>query len=166
MSIFAKARPAGLVMGTVLLFLGLTACSSDDSSEKGSSSGGSSSGNTSSSSGGSSSGGGDGCSGEITSCTMGSLSDAQTSDMCSLILTTLDDPPGTKYECEQGPQQGLYLVVNTKEQCVATKAPASCKVTVGTLVNCHKEAKKDACAAFADTGSCSAVFSADSGCGG
>ena len=156
----AKARPSGLVMGTVLLFLGLTACSGEDGSGTGSSSSGSSSGGSSSSSGGSSGG----CSSDVTSCGLGSLSDAQTADMCNLFLTSIDDPPGTKYVCNDGPQQGLYLTVNAKEQCIASKAPASCKLTVGALVQCYKDAKKDACAAFA--GSCSGFFSKDNGCSG
>lgn len=155
-------------------FFFLVACSGSDSNggssgtTSGSSSGGSSSGSTSSSSSSSSSSGsgGAGCSGEITTCQVGTLSTKQLDDMCSLLLASIDDPPGTKLECTSGDKKGLFITVNSKEQCVSQPPPASCKVTVGQLIDCYKAAKKDACGAFADTGACGKLFSPESGCSG
>jgi len=172
-------RPLSFVSLLALVPLLTLACSSSDdrgsssssSGSSGSSSGASSGGNTSSSgntsSGGASSSGNAGsCTGDVTACTMGSLSDAQMTDTCSLILSAIDSPAGTKFECKEGPQNGLYLTVNSKEQCVAQRPPASCKVKVGELVDCYKSAKKDACAAFAENGACAPLFSPSSGCSG
>ena len=165
---FARASALGIAS-----FFFLAACSGSDSdggsngsSSGGSSSGGSSSGGATSSSSSSSSGGGGGCSGEITSCSVGSLSSKQLADMCSLLLASIDDPPGTKLECTAGDKKGLFLTVNSKEQCVAQPPPSTCKVTVGQLIDCYKAAKKDACGAFEDDGACGKLFSADSGCSG
>ena len=139
--------------------------SSGASSSGASSSSGSSGASSSSGSSGSSSGGAGSCSGEITACGMGTLNTTQQGDMCSLILASIDAPAGTKFECkDDGPNSGLFITVNTKEQCVAAKAPAGCKVTVGQLVECYKSAKKDACGAFADAGACAPLFASDSGC--
>ena len=85
--------------------------------------------------------------------------------MCSLILTSIDVPAGTKFECKDGEKSGLFLTVNTQDQCVAQRAPASCTVKVSALIECYKSAKKDACAAFADDGACGTVFSTK-GCTG
>ena len=170
---FARASALGIAS-----FFFLAACSGSDSdggsngsSSGGSSSGGSSSGGATSSSSSSSSssgggGGGGGCSGEITSCSVGSLSSKQLADMCSLLLASIDDPPGTKLECTAGDKKGLFLTVNSKEQCVAQPPPSTCKVTVGQLIDCYKAAKKDACSAFEDDGACGKLFSAESGCSG
>ncbi len=140
----------------LLAVVTLAACSDSTSTP---SSGGSSSGASSSS--GSSSGATGSCSGEITACGMGTLNGTQQGDMCSLILASIDAPAGTKFECKDN---GLFLTVSSKEQCVAAKAPAGCKVTVGQLVDCFKSAKKDACGAFGNTGACAPVFATDSGC--
>jgi len=147
------------------LLASIAACSSDNSSSS-SSSGGSSSSSGSSSGGSSSSSGGQAgaCTGDITGCTVGSLSSKQNEDMCSLITTTIDDPPGTKYECKTGPKSGLFLTVNSKDQCIQSKPPATCKVKVSELIACYKAAKKDACAAFDDQGACGPLFSPSSGC--
>lgn len=175
-------RPLSFVSLLALVPLLTLACSSSDDrgssssssgssgSSSGASSGASSGGNTSSSgntsSGASSSGNAGTCTGDVSACTMGSLSDAQMTDTCSLILSAIDSPAGTKFECKEGPQNGLYLTVNSKEQCVAQRPPASCKVKVGELVDCYKSAKKDACAAFAENGACAPLFSPSSGCSG
>lgn len=140
------------------IVLAVPACSDDESSTNGSPSG------TTPSGGGGSSGGGS-CSGAIASCKMGTLSDAQQQDMCSLVLTSIDSPAGTKFECKEGPNEGLFLTLSSQEECVASKAPASCTVTVGTLIECYKGAKNDACAAFGEKGACAPLFATDSGCG-
>lgn len=164
---FARACALGIAS-----FFFLAACSGSDSgggsngsSSGGSSSGGSSSGGATSSSSGSSGEAG-ACSGEITSCPVGTLSSKQMADMCSLLLASIDDPPGTKFECTSGENKGLYLTVNSKEQCAAQPPPSTCKVTVGQLIDCYKAAKKDACGAFEDDGACAKLFSPDSGCSG
>ena len=93
---------------------------------------------------------------------MGSLSDAQAADMCSLFVAAIDVPAGTKFECDEGPNKGLFITVNTKEQCVQQRPPKGCTVTVGAMVDCFKAAKNDACAAF--DGACSLLFDQSNGC--
>lgn len=106
-----------------------------------------------------------GCTGDITNCTLGSLSSKQHDDMCALIAKTLDDTPGTKYECEEGPHEGLYLEVQSKETCMATPlAKATCEVTVGQTIDCYKAARKDTCEALSESGACSFLFDTSSGC--
>lgn len=165
-----------IALATFLVTVVCTACSGDDSKGASSSSGASGTNGTGGTSGTSGTSGTDGgtsdskstgsCKGEITDCAVGSLSDAQASDMCSLLLAAIDSPAGTKYECTSGPKSGLFITVNSKEQCVAQRAPASCKVTVGQLIACFKGAKKDACDAFSDSGPCSLLFDPASGCSG
>ena len=152
------------VRSSVLLLaaLAVQACSSSDSST---SSSGGTSGTAQSSSGTSgttSSGGGGGtCTGDIANCPLGTLSSAQQNDMCSILDAAIDDPPGTKLAC---PSPDQFLVVNSKEQCVAQPAKASCKVTVTQLVGCFTAAKKNACAAFATGGACAPLFDPSTGC--
>ena len=158
------ARPFGFAASVVVIICGLVACSSDDdkddtTSSSGSSSNGSNNGSNNGSSGAKASGG---CTGEITSCAMGTLSDAQMADMCSLFLAAIDVPPGTKFECGEGPNKGLFITMNTKEQCTQQRPPAACTVTVGAMVDCFKAAKADACAAF--DGACSILFDKSNGC--
>lgn len=106
-----------------------------------------------------------GCTGDITNCTLGSLSSKQHDDMCALISTTLDDAPGTKYECEEGPNEGLYIELYSKETCLATPpAKATCKITVGQTIDCYKAARKDACEALSESGACSFFFDSLSDC--
>jgi hypothetical protein len=93
---------------------------------------------------------------------MGSLSDDQTADMCSLILTSIDVPAGTKFECKEGANEGLFITVSSKEQCVQQRPPKTCSVTVGALVACYKAVKKDACAAF--DAECKVLLDENSGC--
>jgi hypothetical protein len=93
---------------------------------------------------------------------MGSLSSAQAADVCSLVLNTIDAPAGTKYECNEGEHSGVSLTVNTKEQCLASLPPKTCTLKVGTLVDCYKAVKKDACAAF--DAECSFLFDSSNGC--
>jgi hypothetical protein len=146
-----RAWPFGLA-ATVLVLSTLTGCSDSDKSEKEDSTPGSSSGNNGSS-----------CSGEVTACSLGSLDDAQFSNVCSLMLTSIDAPAGTKYECkEPGPHQTVALTVNTKEQCVQQRPPKTCSVTVAKLIDCYKAAKNDACEAF--DGACSFLFDKSTGC--
>jgi hypothetical protein len=86
------------------------------------------------------------------------LNGAQQSDMCSVTLAAIDAQAGVKYECNTGPQSGLTLTVNTKDQCLANKAPAACDITVQQLIDCYKAAKTDACSAFAPTAACGPIF--------
>ncbi|MCW5832429.1 MAG: hypothetical protein KIS78_08325 [Labilithrix sp.] len=153
------SKPLRLAAGAIFVVWGLAACSGDDDSGGGSSSGGSSSGG--SSSGGSSSGGGS-CSGDITQCSMGSLSEEQSGDVCALILTSIDTPAGTKFECKEGSNEGLFIGVSSREECVQQRPPASCTLTVGTLIECYKAAKNDACAAF--DGACKPLLDPSNGC--
>ena len=155
------------VRSSVLLLaaLAVQACSSSDSST---SSSGGTSGATSSSSGGSSgsssstsSSGGGTCTGDIANCPIGTLSTAQQNDMCSILDAAIDDPPGTKLAC---PSPDRFIVVNSKEQCIAQPAKASCKVTVTQIVGCFTAAKKNACAAFATGGACAPLFDPSTGC--
>lgn len=97
-------RPLSFVSLLALVPLLTLACSSSDdggsssssSGSSGASSGASSGGNTSSgnttSSGAGSSGNAGTCTGDVSACTMGSLSDAQMTDTCSLILSAIDSP--------------------------------------------------------------------------
>ncbi len=146
----------------LLAALAVQACSSSDSST--SSSSGGTSGTTrnggSSGSSGSSSGGGT-CTGDIANCPIGTLSTAQQNDMCSILAAAIDDPPGTKLAC---PSPDQFIVVNSKEQCIAQPAKASCKVTVTQLVGCFTAAKKSACVAFATGGACAPLFDPSTGC--
>jgi hypothetical protein len=148
-------------------FAVLVACSNEDPPSS-SSSGSSGASSSSSSSGGTSSGStgerGGSCTGEITACAMGTLSDRQQDDMCSLILASIDASPGTKFECKEGEQEGLFLTVSSKTECVASKAPSGCKLTVGQLVQCYKAASKDACASFAEGGACAPLFDPGQNC--
>ncbi len=145
------------VRSSVLLLaaLAVQACSSSDSST---SSSGGTSGTTSSSGGG---GGGGTCTGDIANCPIGTLSKTQQNDMCSILDAAIDDPPGTKLAC---PSPDQFIVVNSKEQCIAQPAKASCKVTVTQLVGCFTAAKKNACAAFATGGACAPLFDPSTGC--
>ncbi len=154
------------VRSSVLLLaaLAVQACSSNDSST---SSSGGTSGTTSSGGGGSSSsssgssGGGGTCTGDIANCPIGTLSKAQQNDMCSILDAAIDDPPGTKLAC---PSPDQFIVVNSKEQCIAQPAKASCKVTVTQFVGCFTAAKKNACAALATGGACAPLFDPSTGC--
>lgn len=103
-----------------------------------------------------------GCSGDVTDCAMGALSAEQYENACSTILAAIDSPAGSKFECTDGPNEGLYLTVNSAAQCAASRPPSTCKVKVGQLIDCYKAAKKDACAAFDDE--CTALFDPNSGC--
>lgn len=106
-----------------------------------------------------------GCTGDITNCTLGSLSSKQYDDMCALVAKTIDDAPGTKYECEEGPNQGLYMELYSKEACMEGPSPKStCKVTVGQTIDCYKAAQKDACGAFSESGACGFFFDSSNGC--
>ena len=145
------------------------------SSSSGSSSSGTSGATSSSSSGGSSgatsssgtSGSNPGsCSGDITACTLGSLSDTQRNDMCTVTLAAIDAPSGTKYECTSGPNSGLNLTINSKATCEAQKYPASCAITVQQLLDCYKGAKTDACTALDAQGVCGKVFAQSKACAG
>ena len=102
---------------------------------------------------------GEGCTGDITNCALGTLSDAQRGDVCNLTLAAIDSPSGATFECKSGPAQGRSLSVNDKSTCVAQTYTASCSVKVSTLLNCYKAAKSDACTALGDEGACSAVAS-------
>jgi hypothetical protein len=151
---------------SILVALVLTSvvagCSSSDSSDGKSSSSGGSSGSSSGSSGTSGNNGG-GCTGDIANCAVGTLSDAQQDDMCSILAAAIDDPPGTKLECTEG-GNNQYIVVNSKADCVAQHAKPTCKVTVTQLVGCFKAAKKDACGAFGNDGACKILFDPTTGC--
>jgi hypothetical protein len=150
----------------VFALVTVTACSSSDSTGSSSGSSGSSSGTTSSSGGSSGSSSGDtggSCSGDIANCGLGTLSPAQQNDMCSILAAAVDDPPGTKFECNQG-GENHFISVNSKQDCIAKPAPKSCKVTTTQLVACFKAAKKDACPAFAPNGACAILFDPASGC--
>ena len=92
----------------------------------------------------------------------GSLSDDQAADVCSSFVTTIDVPAGTKFECDQGRNEGLFLTVNSKEQGVQQRPPKTCTVTVASMVDCFKAAKVDACAAFDEA--CSFLFDKNNGC--
>lgn len=154
-----------LIGATALLLFSHAACSSSSSDDKSGSSGSSGS-NGSNGSSGSSGGAGEGCQGDLTGCTVGSLSTSQQKDFCDTLYALIDDAPGTKYECKSGPAEGRYLTVNDKATCVSQHAPASCKLTVGQFLDCYKAAKKDACGALADDGACGPILSPSSGCGG
>ncbi|WP_394832360.1 hypothetical protein LVJ94_38195 [Pendulispora rubella] len=104
------------------------------------------------------------CSGDITNCALGALSDAQKADMCNLTLEAIDSSSGAKFECKSGPQSGQYLQVNAKNECVAQKFPASCSITVSELLKCYKAAKADACAAFEEGGACTAMVGRSQEC--
>ena len=172
MHLYGIARPVGFGASIIIIICGLLACSGDDKdSTTSSTSGGSNDGTSGGSNDGTGGGSDDGtsgsngsgsCTGEITSCTMGSLSDAQAEDMCSLFLTAIDVPAGTKFECGEGEHEGMFITVSTKEQCVQQRPPKTCKITVGQMVACYKAAKADACAAFA--GACGVLFEQDNGC--
>jgi hypothetical protein len=86
--------------------------------------------------------------------------------MCTLTLTAIDSPSGAKFECTTGPNSGLSLSVNSKEQCIAQKFPATCPIKVGDLITCYKAAKTDACSALAQTGACGTVLSQAKACTG
>ncbi len=148
------------VRSTIVLLtaLAIQACSSSDSGT--SSSSGGTSGTAQSSSGTSGTSGGS-CTGDIANCPIGTLSTAQQNDMCSILAAAIDDPPGTKLSC---PSPDLYIVVNSKEECIAQPAKATCKVTVTQLVGCFKSAKKDACSALGEGGACAPLFDPASGC--
>jgi hypothetical protein len=105
-----------------------------------------------------------GCSGDVTACALGSLSDAQRTDVCNLILTAIDAPSGAKYECTSGPNEGRSLTVNSKDACIAQRFPATCAIKVGELIECYKAAKADACSALGDEGTCTPIFSQASTC--
>ena len=155
-----------LLVLALVVAAGTFACSSTDSGGSSSSGGTSSGGTTSSSSGGttsssSSSGGTGTCTGDIASCPLGSLSAAQNADMCNTLAAAEEDPPGTKLTCEA---TGSYITVNSKETCIAQPAKSTCKVTLTYLLNCFKEAKKDACTALGDNGACADLFDSASGC--
>jgi hypothetical protein len=141
-----------------LAFALVTIGCSSSSSGNGSSSGGTSS---SSSSGTNSSGGSSGgsCTGDITACTIASLSDGQKGDFCSLLLSSIDAKPGDKFECQSGPNQGEFITVNSKDDCVASKVASGCPIKVGQEIDCYKAVKADACSAF-DTqkGACGPLF--------
>jgi hypothetical protein len=107
-----------------------------------------------------------GCSGDVTACALGTLSDSQRADVCNLILTAIDAPSGAKYECTSGPNQGTFLTVSKKDDCIAQKFPPACAVKVRELVECYKAAKADACTALGDDGSCSPVLTQASSCVG
>ena len=143
----------------LLAALAIQACSSSDSGTSSSSSGGTS-GSSGSSSGASGTSGGS-CTGDIANCPIGTLSTAQQNDMCSILSAAIDDPPGTKLSC---PSPDLFIVVNSKEDCIAQPAKATCKVTVTQLVGCFKSAKKDACSALGEGGACAPLFDPASGC--
>lgn len=102
------------------------------------------------------------CDDDVTDCAIGSLSERQYKDACDILLTAIDSPTGTKFECEEGPNAGLYLTVNSVAECVATRPPSTCSVTVGELLDCYKTAKRDACEAFGDA--CTVLSDPKSGC--
>jgi hypothetical protein len=161
-----NSKSLALVAALVITGLPLPACSSSegstDNTSGGTTSGGTTSGGTTS---GSSGAQGGSCSGDIANCPIGTLSAAQQNDMCSILAAATDDPPGTKLECTKG-GDSVYIVVNSKDDCVAKPAAASCKVTVTYLVNCFKQAKKDACSALGADGACAQLFDPASGCSG
>lgn len=147
-----------LSMAACVVFLQANACSSssdDENDDDKSPSGGSSNEGEGSETGKS-------CSGEVTGCAIGSLTSKQYEDACSVLLSSIDAPAGSKFECEEGPNSGLFLSVNTVAQCVSSRPPTTCKVTVGQLIDCYKAAKNDACDAFDDE--CTVLFDPGSGC--
>ncbi|PCC69116.1 hypothetical protein SAMN02745121_05764 [Nannocystis exedens] len=107
------------------------------------------------------SGGGEGCDGPITDCPLAELSEEQQATYCDTLLAAIDDEPGTQYTCEA---DGTYLTVNTAAECRANEVSADCPITVGDLIDCYKAAKDDACAAFAEDGTCGPVFSQGASC--
>jgi hypothetical protein len=149
-----------------LVVAGLAATACGSSSSSGGSSGSSSTPAGSSTSGTSPSGAGGGgsCTGDVTACTLGSLSDAQRADACNSMLASIDAPAGTKFECQSGPEQGQFITINSKEQCASQKFPASCPVTVQQTIDCYKAVKNDACAALASDGPCGIVLAKTQQC--
>jgi hypothetical protein len=143
-----------ICLAFALVTIGCSSSSGGSSSSSGGTSSSSSSGNPSSSG---SSGGS--CTGDITACTIGSLSDAQKGDFCALLLSSIDAKPGDKFECQSGPNQGDFITVNSKDDCVSQKVAAGCPVKVGQEIDCYKAVKVDACAAFdSQKGACGPLF--------
>lgn len=167
MHVTRRPRTPFVLLATALAWL--VACSGGDSDSKTSSSGttpsssGSTSGGSSSSSSSSSSSGGGSCTGDVTLCTIGSLSDAQQQDFCSTLYAAIDDPAGTTYACKSLDRS---ITLNDKQTCVAQRAPAGCSIKVSQVLDCYKAAKKDACTALADSGACHFFFPPPAGCGG
>src|SRR5262245_44823376 len=151
-----------ICLAFALVTMGCSSSSGGSSSGGGNTSGGTSgnasgsSSSSSSSSSGSSSGGS--CTGDITGCTIGSLSDAQHSEFCSLLLASIDAKPGDKFECQSGPNQGLTITVNSKDECVSQKVAPGCPIKVGYEIDCYKAVKVDTCAALDAKGACGALF--------
>lgn len=99
-----------------------------------------------------------GCTGPISECALGSLSEAQYRDYCDIYLSAVSDPPGTRYECKSGINEGAYLTLSTKEQCLSYKPPSSCKVTGNQQTACFKAASKDPCTALTPNGACGSLL--------
>lgn len=127
------------------------ACGSD--SDNKSSSGGANTGGD-----GGGTGGGGSCTGALTSCSLGSYSDAQQAEFCDLVISAIDAAPGTTYECKSGPQEGLSITIHSKDDCVKGRSPSSCTVKGSEVIDCYKAAKADPCAAMAADGACGKVF--------
>jgi len=132
----------------------LPACGDDDNADTDTNGGGDSNSDGSG-------GGGDGCDDTITECPLAELSEEQQVTYCETLAAAIDDEPGTQYTCDS---DGMFLTVNTTEACIANKVTADCPITVGELIDCYKAAKTDACAAFAEDGTCGPLFSQSADC--
>ncbi|MBZ5710655.1 hypothetical protein [Nannocystis pusilla] len=106
-------------------------------------------------------GGGEGCDKTITECPLADLSEEQQVTYCETLAAAIDDEPGTQYTCDS---DGTFLTVNTTDACIANEVSADCPITVGELIDCYKAAKVDACAAFAEDGTCGPIFSQSASC--
>ncbi len=104
------------------------------------------------------------CSGSVLGCGWAELSARQEMEACDLITASLDEGPGTKYECTSGPNSGVFLEVETAATCVSHSYAEGCPVTVQQTLDCFKAARANACAAFEDNGACGKLFAAASQC--
>jgi hypothetical protein len=132
------------VCACVVMVLSVSACTDDDGSTP--------------------NGPGESCTGSVLGCTWAELSARQEMEACDLISASIDDPAGTKYECMAGPNQGLYLEIESSAACVARSYKAGCPITVQQSLDCFKAAKRDVCAAFGDGGICSKLLEVGAGC--